>query len=412
MSIEALTDRPAHVPESAIYDFDIFDATLLNDPHERATELLQNAPPVFWTPRNGGHWLAVTYETAFFVLRTPDIYSSALVTPEQQMAMIAALPPGSARVPMPTPILMDPPEHTRYRLPLQKAFAPKTIHALQQHITALTTQLIDDVVDQGGCDFIAAVGEQLPVRVFLKMMGLPSDRLMEFRELVREAFAPSGNNIKIQLMRLRHVADVMLDVIQARRDHPKEDLISQLWAMEVDGKPMTLELMEDYAVLLFLAGLDTVVNAIGFGIRHLACNPDLQSELRANPTLISEATEELLRRYTFTIPVRRVTRDTELNGCSLKTDDSIILYLPTADLDAREFPAPKVFDVARENKLHMAFGVGPHRCLGSHLARLELHTLYSVVLDRLPQFRLDTDKPIHFHAGQMLAITSLPLRWD
>ncbi len=405
------SDGSQHIPQAAIYDFDMFrDTALLKDPHERVLQLAREAPPVFWTPRNGGHWLVINYADAQTVFRTPEIFSSALISPEQRAAVMAALPPGTARFPQLTPVMMDPPEHTKYRLPLQRAFAPKTMLALQQEITALTHKLVDDIVQKGACEFISAVAEQLPVRVFLKMMGLPSERLAEFRALAHEAFTPRENEFAV-VTQMRKIADAMHDVLLARREQPQQDLISMLWTLEVDGAPMTLELMEDYAVLLFLAGLDTVVIAISFGMHHLARHPELQEKLRANPALIPEATEELLRRYTFTVPVRRVVQDTQLGGWRLKVGDRVMLYVPAVDLDPREFPNPEIFDIARENKAHLLFGGGPHRCLGSHLARLELHTLYRVVLERLPNVRLDPDKPAQYGVGQNLFLTSLPLRW-
>ena len=151
---------------------------------------------------------------------------------------------------------------------------------------------------------------------------------------------------------------------------------------------------------------------MGFGIRHLAMNPELQDELRADPGQIPDATEELLRRYTFTIPVRRVAKNVELGGWTLKAGDWLALYLPGADLDPREFAAPERFDMKRENKVHVAFGAGVHRCLGSHLARVELQVLYTHVLSRLPRFRLDPNRPVKFHAGNIIALDSLPIRWD
>lgn len=413
MSTEFLvTEKPEHIPQDAVYEFNIFDPLLLEDPHKGAMEQLRNAPAVFWTPHNGGHWVTRNYAEAFTVLRTSEIFSSALVTPEEMEGIAAMLPPDTKRLPVPVPIILDPPEHTKFRLPLQKAFSPKTISALQTDIEELAQQLIDAVADQGGCEFIAAVGEQLPVRVFLRMMGLPESRLGEFRELVREVFAPAGSDVMLALTRLRRIVDVMSDTIQARKTDPKDDLISMLWALDIDGEPMSDELMEDYSVLLFLAGLDTVVNAIGFGVRHMAMYPELQRTLKEDPEQIPEAVEELLRRYTMTLPIRRVIKDTELGGRSIKVDDRVITYLPVADLDESEFPNPEVFDLQRENKLHMAFGMGPHRCLGSHLARLELQTLYRVLLERLPEFRLDANQHVKFHVGQMLAVASLPIRWD
>jgi cytochrome P450 len=141
-------------------------------------------------------------------------------------------------------------------------------------------------------------------------------------------------------------------------------------------------------------------------------NPDLQDRLRADPSLIVEAAEELLRRYTFTIPMRRIAQDTELGGWPMKTGEWLALYLPGADLDAREFEAPETFDLSRENKVHIAFGAGVHRCLGAHLARVELQVLYQQMLTRLPPFRLDPDRPATFHSGNIIAFDSLPIRWD
>lgn len=411
---DTLVARPDHVSADAVYDFDMFrDPALMLDPHERVLQLSREAPPVFWTPRNGGHWLVLSYADAQTVFRTPEIFSSALLPPEQAAAMMAMLPADMPRLPMLTPIMMDPPEHTKYRAPLQRAFSPKAIAALQDEISALAHQLIDEIIEQGSCEFISAVAEQFPVRIFLKMMGLPEERLMEFRALAHEAFMPrERENEFMVFMQMRKIADALNDVILARRDNPQQDLISTLWSLEVDGEPMTLELMEDYCVLLFLAGLDTVVIAISFGMHHLARHPELQNTLRANPALISDVTEELLRRYTFTVPVRRVVQDTQLNGWDLKVGDRIMLYLPAVDLDSRIFPSPEQFDVARENKSHMLFGGGPHRCVGLHLARLELQTLYRTILERLPVFRLDPNEPAQYRVTQNLLMTKLPLRWD
>jgi cytochrome P450 len=367
---------------------------------------------VFWTPRNGGHWMVLKYEAVFGVLRDPKVFSSALIAPARKAAAAAFMPHDAQRAISMTPIFMDPPDHTRYRLPLQRAFSPKTMTALKGDVEALAHQLVDAVIDQGGCDFFSAIAEQLPVRVFLRMMGLPEDRLAEYRALVREIFAPAGDDPMVQVRRMRRIVDAMTPVILARREAPQDDLISQLWALEVEDQPMTLELMEDYAALIFLAGLDTVINAMSFGVRHLAQHPELQARLRARPDLIDEAAEELLRRYTFTMTMRRVTTDTELAGASLKAEETVIVYMPAADLDADQFSAPAVFDVEREGKVHLAFGSGPHRCLGSHLARIELQTLYDVLLKRLPEFRLDPAAPVTFQAGMMLTIASLPLRWD
>ncbi|HEX7742299.1 MAG TPA: cytochrome P450, partial [Sphingobium sp.] len=117
-------------------------------------------------------------------------------------------------------------------------------------------------------------------------------------------------------------------------------------------------------------------------------------------------------RYTFTVPTRRIAKDAEFGGWPMKEGDRLMLFLPGADLDKREFAEPEKFDLQRENKVHIAFGVGPHRCLGSHLARIELQVIYEQMLARLPTFRVDDSKPMTFHGGNIIAIDSLPLRWD
>ncbi|GLR68244.1 cytochrome P450 [Acidocella aquatica] len=404
--------KPAHVPDAAVYDFDMFrDPALLRDPHERVRHMLSEAPPVFWTPRNGGHWIVIGHEENYLASRDTTIFSSEIIPSAHAAAMFSMLPPDIGRLPLPTPINLDPPAHTIYRAPLQSAFSPRAMLARKEEVRNLANSLIDAVIDQGHCDFIPEIAEPLPVQVFLKMMGLPLERQEEFRTLVHEFLAPIANPMDI-IGRMRNVADAMKSDILSRQAEPQDDLISLLWRSEIDGKPMTYELMEDFGVLLFVAGLDTVINGMGYGIRHLARNPDLQKTLRANPKLITEAAEEILRRYTFTVPSRRVAKDAVFAGLQMKEDDRLMIFLPAADLDPREFTNPELFDMNRENKVHIAFGAGPHRCLGSHLARVELQVIYEQMLARLPEFRIDEAKPATFHAGNIIAIDSLAIRWD
>jgi cytochrome P450 len=406
-------ERPAHVPPDAVFDFDYHrDPGLFEDPHERILKLVDDAPPLFWTPHNGGHWMALGYEVVYRVMREHETFSSSLMPPAVRAAMAEFKLPDGRRVPSMTPIMLDPPDHTKLRAPLQKTFSPKTVMALKGDIEALAASLVEAAAPLGACDFLSAVIEQLPVRVFLRMMGLPEDRIEEYRAIVRAVFEPRTDDFAHGMVHSRRMVDAMLEEILARRDDPRDDIISMLWATEIDGQPMTLELMEDYCGLLFLAGLDTVINAMAHGIRHLATHPTLQAELRAHPERIVDAAEELLRRYTITAPIRRAKRDVEVAGRLVKQDELIVTYLSAADLDPTEFPSPATFDLDRENKNHLIFGAGPHRCLGSHLARIELQALYQVVLAKLPAFRLDPGKPPVFHAGNMLAVSSLPLRWD
>lgn len=325
--------------------------------------------------------------------------------------MRAALPENE-QIYQPVPILLDPPAHTHFRKPLNLVFAPGTMMAMQEDIRALATDLIESVRHQGGCEFMSTIGEPMPVQVFLGLFGLPLERQGEFRRIVSEHLSEDFGEHSDSQRKLRAMAMVMRDTLLDRRDHPTGDLISRLWQAEVNGRPLTLEDMQNYCILLFIAGLDTVMNAMGHGVRHLAANPALQAQLRADPSLIAEANEELLRRYSFVISTRRAARDIVLAGATIKAGERVILYNPAANLDPDEFPDPGRFELDRENKAHLTFASGPHRCLGSHLARIELQTLYEELLARLPPFRLDPEKPVTYRCGPVIGPRAVHIVWN
>jgi cytochrome P450 len=412
-SLSPAVEKPPHIPDRVVFDFDMYhDPDYIKDPHRRILDIISKAPPVFWTPRNGGHWMLVSHKANFEASRDPETFSSEVVPKAQIAAFMASLPPGAPRIPMPVPINIDPPEHTAYREPLLGAFSPKSMLALKDSIRALAIELIEKIRPKGTAELMAEVAEPLPVQVFLKMFGLPVERQAEYRALVKEHLSAGQGETREMARRLFKVVLTMKDTLLERKENPKDDLISVLWQSRVSGKEMTMDDMENYSVLLFLAGLDTVLNGIGNGVRHLAANPELQRSLRENPKLIPDAAEELLRRYTFTVPVRRVTKDLEFHGAPMKADERVMMFLPAADLDAAEFPEPEKFDLKRENKAHIAFGTGPHRCLGSHLARIELQVLYEELLARLPEFRLDPAKPVTYKGGHVVGPETLWLLWN
>ncbi len=405
--------KPAHVPDAAVYDFDMFaDPAYVADPHKRVMDLVQNAPRVFWTPRNGGHWMLMSHAAIFNAARDIEAFSSEIVPQSQIKAMVARLPPGTPHIPQPLPINIDPPDHTKYRAPLNRVFSPKAINALKNDIRALANQLLDRVADKGRCEFMTEVAEPLPVQVFLKMLGLPLERQEEYRAIVKDHLSDPDPDPKNVMKKLLHITAIMRDTMLERRENPRDDIISLLWKTEIDGKPTTMDDMENYGVVLFIAGLDTVMNGIGHGVRHLAMDLPLQDQLRQNPQLVAEATEEILRRYTFTVPPRVVGKDMEFEGLQMKKGERAMLFLPAADLDPKEYANSESVDLKRENKVHIAFNAGPHRCLGSHLARVELQIVYEQVLARLPQFRLDPEHPPTFHCGHIIGVDSLHLTWN
>ncbi len=409
----SLASQPAHVPDSLVYEFDMFhDPAFLQDPHKRVLDLHRAAPPIFWTPCNGGHWMCLSHAANFAAARDVESFSNEMIPHDQLQAMLAQLPADAPRIPMAYPITLDPPLHGKYRMPLQGVFSPRTIKGLKDSIRVLARQLVADMAGRGSCEFMSAVAEPLPVQVFLKMLGLPLERMPEYRALVEAHLAEIEPNPANAVRRLQKVAEIMRDTILERRDNPRDDIISMLWQAEVDGRPTTQEDIENYGVLLFIAGLDTVMQGMGHGVRHLARNPELQAELRADPARIADATEEMLRRYTFTVPPRRVARNLTFQGVEMKEGERLMLFLPGADLDAKEYAEPEKFDLNRSGPAHIAFNAGPHRCLGSHLARVELNVMYEELLAGLPPFSLDQNKPAKFNGGHVIGVRELHLVWE
>lgn len=413
--------RPRHIPESLVFDFDMFaDPAYNEDPHLRIMDLLDKAPPVFWTPRNGGHWVALSHRAVFDAARDPESFSSEMIS-HSKIRLVLALQKGlsllglkTKRIPIPYPILIDAPLHAQYRKPLQSVFSPKHVRSLEGRLREAAIALVEQVVDQGRCEFMAAIAEPLPVQLFLQLLGLPVEKMPEYRALLKQHMSSSlqESSSRKKLGTLQRVVDVMRDTLMERKQEPQDDIISLLWSTEIDGKPMTIEDMENYGVLLFIAGLDTVMQSMGYVFRHLAMDQGLQQQLRDHPERIDDAIEEMLRRYTFALPPRRVNRNMEFLGASLKKNETIFLFLHGANLDPERFENPAQVDLGREDKTHLTFNAGPHRCLGSHLARLELRVLIEEFLSRVPTFGLDPDHPVKFDCGYVVGIETLNLVWQ
>lgn len=403
--------RPDHVSESVVYEFDYnTDAEYCRDPHARAADLALKAPPIFWTPYNGGHWMVQSYDAVQDALRDYAAFSSEHFSPAAFEAMMADLP-AEERIPSPVPICIDPPLHAKLRLPLFSTFSPKAVMAREVEVRAVAERLINGIAAKGRCEFQHDVSDIYPVEIFLGLFGLPKNKEREYRELAKKHLTSISPDLSANMLMMQSISAVMRDTIIERQHNPQKDLISLLWSLEIEGEPMTLDLMLSYCVILFIAGLDTVVNAMGFGVRHLASDLELQRKLRANPELIPQASEEILRRYAFVAPIRIMKRDTEFHGVQMKELERVMMFIPSASVDEKKYSEPTKFDMNREGLAHLAFGSGPHHCLGIHLARLELRVMYETILSKLPEFRLDPKRPPTFHGSIIAGPTSIHLQW-
>lgn len=404
--------RPDHVPEHLVFEFDYNnDPGYCSDPHIRAAELLLEAPAIFWTPYNGGHWMFMSHEAVTAALTDFKTFSSEHFSPEAFDAMMAELPEED-RIPAPVPICIDPPLHTKLRAPLFATFSPKSVAAMEGKIRELAERLVDAIAEQGHCEFQHDIADVYPVEIFLSMFGLPVEKEREYRELAKQHLSVISPDLSENMLMMKAIADVLRETIADRKLNPKDDIISMLWSLELEGEPMNLDLMLSYCVILFIAGLDTVVNALGFGVRHLASDTQLQQELRECPDLIPKAVEELLRRYAFVAPIRMVKADTEFHGIKLAQGERIMMFIPGASIDEAVYSSAQEFDIRRDKLSHLAFGSGPHHCLGAHLARMELRVMYETLLNTLPEFRLDPNQPPAFHGSIIAGPTRINLIWN
>jgi cytochrome P450 len=395
---------PPHVDPARVVDFDLFDDqryVAAGDPIEGLRRLRDEiGPGLFWSPHYGGHWFITDNETIFEAARTPEVFSNV------DNSFPPAPPEEEAYLP---PITMDGEEHAKYRMPLMRAFSPARMKALEADIRAFAVELIDSLVARGQCDFMQEIAEPLPVTIFMKLMGYDLSRRSEFHEW---ASWMSKGDTERRDRGYRNAVEMTRPLFDERRLAPKDDVLSRLLDEEINGAPISQRDLDGMCVLLFGAGLDTVVNSMGFGMQPLARNPALQDRLRANPALIPEAIEEMLRRLPVSYPARRIRLDSQFHGATLKTGERVVLMLGMGNLDPAAFPEPDSFDVDRQNKAHMTFNTGPHRCIGSHLARVELAAVFDEWLKRMPNVRIDPARTSTYRGGIVFAIDALHLLWD
>ncbi|WP_095981672.1 cytochrome P450 family protein [Melittangium boletus] len=292
-------------------------------------------------------------------------------------------------------LMADPPDHTRLRTLVSKAFTPRRVEALRPRVTAITERLLDGVKKQGSVDLLSAFAFPLPVTVIAEMLGVPAEDQARFHEWTTLIVNPPLDG---DLGPLRAAGMQFLlyfrDLMEKRRSDPRDDLLTALVSAEEQGDRLTTEELVGMLFLLLVAGHETTVNLIGNGVWALLRHPEQLERLRKNPALIESAVEEMLR---YRGPVETTTQrwapqDLEFHGQVIPQGETIIASLLAADHDPEQFPEPERFDITREPNRHIAFGFGIHFCLGAPLARLEASIAIPLLLERLPQLRLAVDE--------------------
>ena len=392
--------RPSHVPEELVFDFDIYhDERIKDDIQGGYMSLHRDAPDVFWTPRNGGHWLATRFDDVKTIGENPEIFSSV----GQNFG-----PTAGGELPLP-PQNMDAPDHMRYRLLLLKFLSPRDLKKQEGFARRLAIELIEKLAGRNSCDFKKEVAVVLPVTVFMTMMQWDHSRLYEMIGWVHDVIGSEDQAVRAAAF--ERMSAFLQGVIQDRLASPGDDPISVLLASKVDGQPVSPQRVLEMCYLLFTAGLDTVTNAMTYSMHYLATDPAMQQRLRANPGQLPQAIEEFLRRFSFPNTVRRVKQDVTLGGARLKAGDVVICGLAAASNDDRKVPHPGKIDLDRPSSPHVAFMAGPHTCIGAPLARTELRVLFEEWFKRMPDVSLAPGfKPVT-RGGGVPQIDALQIVW-
>jgi cytochrome P450 len=314
------------------------------------------------------------------------------------------------------PLMVDPPLHVKYRRILDPLFAPKKMAQLEGEVMALVDELVDKFSGRGSCDFHEEFAVPLPCTVFLRLMGLPHADLDRFLAWKDDIIRPPGLTMDDQRPYRAKAGQGVYEYFDAevkrrRKSEPTGDLLSQIMAGEVDGVRLTDEEVLDICFLFIIAGLDTVTDSLDCFFAYLAQEPEQRRLIAEDESVIPSAVEELLRWESPVPAVPRVaTEDVEFDGCPVHAGEQVMLLLGSANTDDSAHPGVDTVDLRRNPNPHLAFGGGVHRCLGSHLARVELRVALREFHRRIPDYHIKPGTVLQYTPG-LRSLTTLPLEF-
>ena len=385
-------------------DFSHLDPEWAADPYPIQEELRERCP-IAHTDRFGGGWMPTKYEDVSAIAYDTDRFSSRAIVmsnfrPPREAAPIGGTPPISS----------DPPFHHPARKLLLPAFTKTAIRRQEDATRAFCNGLIDELAGQEVVDAARDYAQHIPMRVIADMLGFPPEDGPRFREFVENTLEGVNLPPDERMAQMNDLFDYLYEQINDHVGHPRDDLTSYLIDVELDGNKLSADHVAGTIALLLIAGIDTTWSAIGSSLWHLATHPADRERLVADPGMLPTAMEEFLRAYAPVTMARLVKDDMHWRGADMKADDWVLLSFPAANRDPAQFDDADRVVIDREVNRHAAFGLGIHRCLGSHLARMELRVALETWLARIPSFTLADPSAVTWSSGQIRGPRALPLR--
>jgi len=385
-------------------DFSHLEPEWSADPYPIQDDLRQRCP-IAYTGRFGGGWLPTRYEDVSAIAYDTERFSSRAIImsnfrPPRELAPVGGSPP----------ITSDPPFHHDARKLLLPAFTKRAVAKQEPATRAFCHSLIDGFGGQDVVDAATDYAQHIPVRVIADMLGFPPEHGPQFREFVEDLLEGINLPPDDRVARVSRLFDYLLAQVHEHLGQPRADLTTYLINAELYGHRLDPQHVVGTMALLLIAGIDTTWSAIGASLWHLAKIPGDRQRLVAEPGLLPTAAEEFLRAYAPVTMARLVKADMNWHGADMKADDWILLSFPAANRDPAQFDRAGEVVIDREVNRHAAFGLGIHRCLGSHLARMELRTALEAWLERIPEFSLEDPSAVTWSVGQIRGPRALPLR--